>query len=99
VRVFTEIRRGADNDIAARSSQNQWTKNFWNVCKDSHSINTSLDRNPGIIHVAPDVSENLHAQLEFRLSFGEDKNAPWPSGRACRWPRSPAGTARKRRGW
>lgn len=32
--------------------------------QDSHSVNTGLDSNAGIIHVAANVSENLKSLLD-----------------------------------
>lgn len=35
-----------------------------------HSINTSLDSNTGIVHVAANVSQNLRMQLDTNSNFG-----------------------------
>jgi hypothetical protein len=62
VRVLTEVGGGTNDDIAVVQSQgpirkfSRHKKRMWGY---SHSINTGLDSNTGIVHVAADVSENL----------------------------------------
>lgn len=63
VGVLTEV-RGGTNDNIARYSQFEFKFDFGQSTDNSHSINTGLDGNAGIVHVATDVSEDLRIELD-----------------------------------
>lgn len=85
VRVLTEVGRST-NDNVTRKCQNPKTRLNAENIYDLHSVNTGLDGDSSIIHMTPDVGEDLHKQLVTILFYYQRKtrDIPWTSNRACR---------------
>ena len=45
--------------------QNRGFTAYINCRKNLHSVNTGLDGNSGVVHVASDMGENLHQLLDL----------------------------------